>query len=57
MGAGIGIVSLLVLVIAVLAIINVLQSSKPTEMKALWVIVIIVFPLVGAIVYFLVGRE
>jgi len=52
-----GILSLVVLVVAILAIINVLQSGKSTEAKVLWVIVILVFPLVGAIVYFLVGRD
>ena len=49
--------SLLVLVIDVLAIIDVLQSSKEIEKKLLWIAIIVLLPFFGAVAWYLVSRR
>ncbi len=56
-GWGGGIVGLILLVLAIIAILDVLKSSKPVEQKILWVIVILVIPLIGLILYYLIGKK
>ena len=56
-GWGGGIIGLILLILAIIAILDVLQSSKPTEQKVLWVIVILVVPLIGLILYYLIGKK
>jgi len=46
---------LLILVGDIWAIINILQSSASTEKKLLWVIVVVLLPLVGLILWFFLG--
>ena len=55
-----GTYSLLGTVIAVLdviAIISILLGSARIGHKVLWIVVVLVFPLVGMLVYYLVGRS
>ena len=47
-----GFLSLIVLVLDVIAIIDVLKSSKATSKKILWVLLIVILPLVGLILYY-----
>lgn len=48
---------LAVLVFDIIAIIDVFNSSKSAEKKALWVVLILVLPVVGMILYFLLGKK
>jgi hypothetical protein len=50
------IIGLVVLVLDVVAIVDCLKRPMETGKKALWVILILVLPLVGMILYFLLGR-
>ena len=50
-------IALVILVLDILAIIDVLKSVKDNAKKALWIILILVLPLVGMVIYFLVGRK
>ncbi|MCX5787954.1 MAG: PLDc N-terminal domain-containing protein [Elusimicrobia bacterium] len=52
-----GLLGLVILVLDILAIIECLKSAKPTIQKALWIIVILVLPLVGLILYYFFGRK
>lgn len=47
----------LIFILDIVAIVDVVRSSKSIGMKVLWTLVIIVLPLVGLILYFLFGRE
>jgi hypothetical protein len=51
------ILGLVVLVLDVIAIIDVLKSSMATEKKVLWIILILVLPFVGMVLYFLIGKK
>ncbi|MHB1608674.1 PLD nuclease N-terminal domain-containing protein [Acidiferrobacter thiooxydans] len=46
-----------IVVLDVIAIISILLGSARIGHKVLWIVVVLVFPLVGMIVYYLVGRS
>ena len=50
-------VGLLVLVLDVVAIVDVVKSAAPSNQKALWVILILVLPVIGMVLYFLIGKK
>jgi hypothetical protein len=50
-----GIFGLLVLIGDIWAIINILQSSTSNEKKALWIVLVVVLPLLGLILWFFLG--
>jgi len=50
-------VGLVILVLDIIAIIDVLKSSMDTVKKIIWTAVIIFLPLLGLILYFLLGRK
>ena len=45
------------IILIVYCLIDVISKSKSTGWKVLWVIVIFVFPLVGSILYLLMGKN
>ena len=45
------------LIVAVWAIINILGSSASTGAKILWTLFVLLFPLVGLIVWFFIGPK
>ncbi len=52
-----GLLSLAILILDVVAIVDVLKSSSATNKKALWIILILILPLIGMVLYFLLGRK
>jgi len=48
---------LLVLAADVWAIINIAQSSVSNEKKALWIVLVVVLPLVGLILWYFLGPK
>ncbi|KDE39895.1 MAG: PLDc N-terminal domain-containing protein [Nitrincola lacisaponensis] len=52
-----GILGLLLLVLNVYAIIRIVQSRATTGVKVLWVVLILVLPLLGFILWFLLGPK
>ena len=51
-----GIIGLIHLILFLIAAFEILSSSKSLGTKVLWLLVIFLLPVVGLIVYFLVGR-
>ena len=49
------IISLLILALDIFAIIRILQSSASGAKKILWILGVLIFPLVGVVVWFFVG--
>lgn len=47
---------LIVLVLDIVAIIDCIQRPMDTGKKVLWILLIVLLPLVGMILYFLLGR-
>ncbi len=54
MGALIGLV---VLVLDIIAIVDAVKSSMDTGKKVLWVILVLVLPVIGMVLYFLIGKK
>ncbi|MGD9691738.1 MAG: PLDc N-terminal domain-containing protein [Phycisphaerales bacterium] len=53
---GYGLIGLIVLVLDILAIVSILGSSKPVEWKLLWILLVLLLPVIGMILYFLIGK-
>ncbi len=48
----------IIIVIAdIIAILDCVKSNKDTGRKILWVVLILVLPLVGLVLYYLVGKK
>lgn len=54
-GSG-SIIGLIILVLDIIAIIDIVKSGMDTTKKLLWIIVILLFPIVGLILYYLFGK-
>ena len=50
-----GILGLLVLVADVYAILKIAQSTASTGSKVVWIVVVLIFPVLGFILWFLFG--
>jgi Phospholipase_D-nuclease N-terminal len=50
-----GIIGLMILALDIWAIINVIQSGASTGSKILWVLLILVLPLLGLIIWYFAG--
>ncbi len=60
MAGGIGIWaigSILLLIIVVLAVLDLLKKPYPMEKKLIWGAIILFIPYLGAILYFIIGRN
>lgn len=59
-GAGIGIYvigSILAFILIVLAVLDLIKKPYPLEKKLIWGAVILVIPFLGALLYFILGRN
>jgi hypothetical protein len=52
-----GMLGLIVLVLDIIAIVDALKSSMDTGKKALWIILILILPIIGMVLYFLTGKK
>ena len=57
MGLEIGLFGLLILLGDVYAIVKIFQSSASAAAKAVWIVLILVLPLLGLIIWFLFGPK
>jgi apolipoprotein N-acyltransferase len=54
---GVAVVSLVAVVLIIAAVFSILTSRVDGAMKVVWLIFVCVAPLIGAILWFLVGRN
>lgn len=52
-----GIIATIVIILDIIAIISVLGGASSPGRKLLWVLIILLLPLVGMILYFVIGRS
>ena len=52
-----GLIGLIIIVFDIIAIVDLFKGAKETGKKILWLILILIFPLLGVILYFLLGRD
>lgn len=48
---------IVILVLDIIAIVSILLGSGSVGHKALWTVLVLVFPVVGMILYYLIGRS
>ncbi len=51
------IIWLIILILDIVAIVKVLGGSGSTERKLLWTLIILVLPIIGMILYFVMGES
>ena len=51
------ILGLIILVLDILAIISIIQSGLSTAMKIVWVLVVLILPIIGMVLWFLIGNK
>ncbi len=51
------IIGLVIFILDIIAIVDVLKSSMDTGKKLLWILLILVLPILGMILYFLMGER
>lgn len=52
-----GCIGLFVLIVDILCIIQIVEGSKSNLKKALWIVLVIVFPVLGALIWLLLGKK
>lgn len=52
-----GLLALIILIADIWAIVNLVQSRVSTEKKVLWIVGIIIFPLIGFVIWFFAGPK
>lgn len=52
-----GIVGIIHLILFLIALYEIITSSRPLGAKVLWALVVFLLPCVGLIIYYLVGRK
>ncbi|KAI0474099.1 hypothetical protein GGR56DRAFT_564838 [Xylariaceae sp. FL0804] len=56
-GTGGGIIGFIILILDIIVWIEVLRSNRPASHKLLWCLLVLVFPLVGIVVYWLFSNR
>ncbi|HMG91322.1 MAG TPA: PLD nuclease N-terminal domain-containing protein [Chryseolinea sp.] len=51
------IISFVILVIDIVVIIDIIRGPKDTEKKILWIIAVVLLPLLGPILYYVLGKK
>ncbi|MFA5946833.1 MAG: PLDc N-terminal domain-containing protein [Patescibacteria group bacterium] len=51
-----GLIGLIILILDIVVIIEIFKSSKDMVTKLLWTLLILLFPLVGLLIYYFLGR-
>jgi hypothetical protein len=54
--SGYSILGVLVLILDIIAIVSVLSGRSSVERKVLWTLVVLILPVVGMVLYYLVGK-
>ena len=56
-GSIFGCAGLAVFVLDIYCIVKIVEASSPASSKVLWILLVIFFPLLGALLYLLLGRK
>ncbi len=52
-----GLIGLLILVLDIIAIVSILGAAKSVGWKVVWTLVVLLLPLIGMILYFVIGKS
>ena len=51
------IIGILILIADIWAIVNIIQSSASTGKKVLWILLVLIFPVVGFLIWYFAGPK
>ena len=51
-----GIIGVIVLILDIIAIVSILGSGKDVGWKLIWTLLVLILPVIGMILYFLIGK-
>jgi hypothetical protein len=51
------IISFFILVIDIIVIVDIIRSNKDSEKKILWIIAVVFLPVLGPILYYVIGKK
>ena len=54
---GYGVVGLLILILDIIAILNIVQSGLEPVMKLVWILIVLLLPVIGMILWFVIGAK
>jgi hypothetical protein len=52
-----GIIWLIVVIIDIVVILDIIRSNKDMEKKVLWIIAVLLLPILGPILYYVIGKK
>ena len=52
-----GLIGLIALILYIIAIVSILTAGKSVGWKVLWILIVLLLPIIGTIIYFLVGKS
>jgi len=52
-----GIIGLIILVLDIWAIVQIAQGGGPTDKKVLWILIILLLPVIGLILWLVIARR
>ena len=52
-----GLIGIVILVLDIIALIDIFRSGMSTTEKVLWALAVLLFPLIGMILYFIFGKK
>ena len=50
-------IGILVFIVDIIVVIDILNSKKDMEKKILWIIAVIFLPLLGPVLYYIIGKK
>lgn len=57
MEIGYGLLGLIVLILDIIALVSIFGAAKSIGWKLLWALIVILLPVIGMILYFLIGKS
>jgi hypothetical protein len=54
---GYNLLGILILILDIIAVVSVIGGSSSVERKILWTVLIVLLPVVGMVLYYLLGRD
>ena len=50
-------IGLLIIIVDAIIVLEILRSNKDMEKKVLWIIAVVFLPVLGPVLYYLIGRK
>ncbi len=52
-----GLIGIVILILDIVAIVDIVKSAAETGKKVLWILLVVIFPIIGLVLYYLIGKK